>query len=32
MPKFEGELTDEEIRETALYVRELASRAEKAER
>ena len=29
MPKFEGKLTDEEIRETALYVRELANRGEK---
>jgi mono/diheme cytochrome c family protein len=28
MPKFEGKLTDEEIRETALYVRDLANRAE----
>lgn len=30
MPKFQGKLTDEEIRETAEYVRELATRGEKA--
>jgi len=29
MPKFQGKLTDEEIRETAAYVRELATRGEK---
>ena len=28
MPKFEGKLTDEEIRQTVAYVQELARRAE----
>ena len=32
MPKFEGKLSDEEIRETAAYVLELARRAAKSER
>jgi cytochrome c6 len=31
MPKFEGKLSDEEIRETAAYVLELARRAAKAQ-